>query len=148
MSANDPFGTPTDPAKSGDFDFVIDVKDQGLLPPGNYQVRCADVQPSTSKEGNPMLVWDFIVVGKETTIRSWTSLQANAKWKIIEYVKALGLIIEGDELKFNRRDVIGKLAYAVLEHREYQGRKNLNIKQMLNPEDVPEEQREDDPFAA
>lgn len=129
---NDPFGAPgqTPNDNGGDFDF--DMADQALLPEGKYEARCVAVETGTSQAGNPQLIWDFLVIENGKTIRSWTALTPGAKWKVVEYAAAFGVIIDpnSNRLKFNKKDVIGSPCIVTVEHRKYNGTNREGIKKV------------------
>ena len=118
-------------------EFAVDlteVESSGLIPEGTYRVRCADVQQSVSKGGNPMFVWDFEIVGGEhdgRMLKVFTAITPAAMWKVAETVQALGVGETGKVVKFKRSDVIGKECGAVVEDTEYNGNKRSQISRVI-----------------
>ena len=118
-------------------EFAVDlteVESSGLMPEGTYRVRCANVEQSVSKGGNPMFVWDFEVVGGEhdgRMLKVFTAITPAAMWKVAETVVALGIGQTGGVVKFKRSDVIGKECGAVVEDTEYNGNKRSQISRVI-----------------
>ena len=124
-------------AQASSDEFAVDlteVESLGLIPEGTYRVRCADVQQSVSKGGNPMFVWDFEIVGGEhdgRMLKVFTAITPAAMWKVAETVVALGIGQTGSVVKFKRSDVIGKECGAVVEDTEYNGNKRSQISRVI-----------------
>lgn len=131
-----PGGPSANAAASAD-EFAVDlteVESSGMIPEGTYRVRCADVQQSVSKGGNPMFVWDFEIVGGEhdgRMLKVFTAITPAAMWKVAETVVALGIGQTGSVVKFKRSDVIGKECGAVVEDTEYNGNKRSQISRVI-----------------
>ena len=97
-------------------------------------MRCANVEQSVSKGGNPMFVWDFEVVGGDhdgRILKVFTAITPAAMWKVAETVVALGIGQTGSVVKFKRSDVIGKECGAVVEDTEYNGNKRSQISRVI-----------------
>lgn len=124
-------------AQASPDEFAVDlteVESSGLIPEGTYRVRCADVQQSVSKGGNPMFVWDFEIAGGEhdgRMLKVFTAITPAAMWKVAETVVALGIGQTGSVVKFKRSDVIGKECGAVVEYTEYNGNKRSQISRVI-----------------
>ena len=80
-----PGGQSAGVATSAD-EFAVDlteVESSGLMPEGTYRVRCANVEQSVSKGGNPMFVWDFEVVGGDHAgriLKVFTAITPGVHW--------------------------------------------------------------------
>jgi hypothetical protein len=64
------------------------------IPEGNYKMRFSEVTRDESKDGNDMLVWDFIGLegkAKKKSFRIWTSLLPDALWKLGNLLDAMGI---------------------------------------------------------
>ena len=126
---------------SANVDFEVDLTDvqEGFaIPDGNYAVRCIDVEQSTSKAGNPMFVWSFVIIAGEfegKDMKMWTSLAPAAMWKVAEAVKALGVGDVGQVVKFKRSDVIGRECGATISASEYQGKMSSKIDKLMSKEE-------------
>lgn len=149
MASNNPFmssttsapmpgpGDPSASAAASADEFAVDlteVESSGLMPEGTYRVRCANVEQSVSKGGNPMFVWDFEVVGGDHAgriLKVFTAITPAAMWKVAETVVALGIGQTGSVVKFKRSDVIGKECGAVVEDTEYNGNKRSQISRVI-----------------
>lgn len=131
-----PGGPSASTASSAD-EFAVDlteVESSGLMPEGTYRVRCANVEQSVSKGGNPMFVWDFEVVDGDHSgriLKVFTAITPAAMWKVAETVVALGIGQTGSVVKFKRSDVIGKECGAVVEDTEYNGNKRSQISRVI-----------------
>lgn len=139
-AANAPMPGPGGPSASAAVpsdEFAVDlteVESSGLIPEGTYRVRCANVEQSVSKGGNPMFVWDFEVVGGDhdgRMLKVFTAITPAAMWKVAETVVALGIGQTGSVVKFKRSDVIGKECGAVVEDTEYNGNKRSQISRVI-----------------
>lgn len=130
-------GGPSASAAASADEFAVDlteVESSGLMPEGTYRVRCANVEQSVSKGGNPMFVWDFEVVGGDHAgriLKVFTAITPAAMWKVAETVVALGIGQTGSVVKFKRSDVIGKECGAVVEDTEYNGNKRSQISRVI-----------------
>lgn len=124
-------------AQASSDEFAVDLTEvgsSGLMPEGTYRVRCANVEQSVSKGGNPTFVWDFEVVGGDhdgRILKVFTAITPAAMWKVAETVVALGIGQTGSVVKFKRSDVIGKECGAVVEDTEYNGNKRSQISRVI-----------------
>lgn len=117
--------------KDEEDDFEVDLdgvenNSQYYVPPGNYQGQLISLTKKQSSSGNPMWVWDFVVVedgpaqGKE--LRVFTALTPAAMWKVAETIEALGLGETGGKVKFNKKEAIGKQCMLEVADDEYNGK--------------------------
>ena len=133
-------------AQASSDEFAVDLTEaesSGLMPEGTYRVRCANVEQSVSKGGNPMFVWDFEVVGGTAydgrILKVFTANTPAAMWKVAETVVALGIGQTGSVVKFKRSDVIGKECGAVVEDTEYNGQKRSQIQRVMSLAELAQE---------
>lgn len=135
MPTPGPASAPSAPAADEFAVDLTDVESSGLMPDGTYRVKCANVEQSVSKGGNPMFVWDFEVVGGTQydgrILKVFTAITPAAMWKVAETVVALGIGQTGSVVKFKRSDVIGKECGAVVEETEYNGNKRSQISRVM-----------------
>ena len=135
MPTPGPASAPSAPAADEFAVDLTDVESSGLMPDGTYRVKCANVEQSVSKGGNPMFVWDFEVVGGTQydgrILKVFTAITPAAMWKVAETVVALGIGQTGSVVKFKRSDVIGKECGAVVEETEYNGNKRSQISRVI-----------------
>ena len=136
-----PGGQSANAAASAD-EFAVDlteVESSGLMAEGTYRVRCANVEQSVSKGGNPMFVWDFEVVGGDydgRILKVFTAITPAAMWKVAETVQALGVGQTGQVVKFKRSDVVGKECGAVVEQTEYNGNTRSQIQRVVTLDEM------------
>lgn len=122
-------------APNGFFEVDLTNADNaGMVPEGNYRVRCIDVTQETSKQGNPMFVWTFIIVdgeyaGKE--FKYFTAMTPAAIWKVSEAVISLGIGASGQIVRFSRSDVINKECGAEIIDDDYNGNKKSIITRLM-----------------
>lgn len=120
---------------------LTDIQDNFKVPDGLYRVRCQNVEQSVSKGGNPMFVWDFVVVDGQYTGREFkvfTAITPAAMWKVAETVQALGIGQTGAVVKFKRSDVIGKECGALIEATEYNGQTRSQISRVMTLQEMAE----------
>lgn len=114
---------------------LTDVESSFTIPDGTYRVKCANVEQSVSKGGNPMFVWEFEVTGGTKydghMLKVFTAITPAAMWKVAETVQALGIGQTGSVVKFKRSDVIGRECGAVVEESEYNGNKRSQIQRVI-----------------
>lgn len=122
-------GDPFEATNSAD-DFDVDLSgaSTGNDISGQFILKLLDVKSSTSKNGNPMWVWDWAIVsgangddrhaGRQLT--SYTALTDAALWKVEEHGVSLGLCNQGERLVFKRSDAVGRMVIADIEMKEGQ----------------------------
>lgn len=125
-----PFGKPV--PNDTVFEFVVPEDTSLRIPAGPYMGRCVGVKQDVSKEAkNPMYVWDFVITkGKYAgrDFRLWTSLTANAMWKLIETLAAFGVKGKvGEKLQFTKEQVKGVMVTLVIEDDSFNGRDTSRI---------------------
>ena len=134
--APSPAGAPMPGGASDSFEVdLTDVESQGLIPEGAYRARCANVEQSVSKGGNPMFVWDFELLegdGKGRVLKVFTAITPAAMWKVAETVIALGVGQTGEVVKFSRSDVVGKDCGVTVADSEYNGNVRSQIQRVVS----------------
>jgi hypothetical protein len=94
------FATPND---SDTFECEVDsgTKD------GTYKAECIGLERKTSKQGNPMWVWNFQI---ETGVRiyMYTVISPAGAWKLAQVATALGLPQKEGKIKCGISDIIGR----------------------------------------
>lgn len=137
MVNGNPFGAPAG-VPAGDDDFDLDLSNPdvtGLIPEGTYTARVASITKSVSKAGNPMFVWDFVIMdaGRAVEpIKLYTALSpANAVWKATEAISALGLGKPGEPVHFKRDDAINRMCQVVIVHAVFNGSQKPDIGRMM-----------------
>lgn len=131
-----PVGTPMPNGAADSFEVdLTDVESQGLIPEGSYLARCANVEQSVSKGGNPMFVWDFELLeggGKGRILKVFTAITPAAMWKVAETVIALGVGQTGQVVKFKRSDVVGRDCGVMVADTEYNGNVRSQIQKVMS----------------
>lgn len=132
-------------------EFEFDGRDTGeedfLIREGKHQAVVIDFQKDVSQAGNDMYVWEFQIVSgsdKGETIRDWTSLLPQARWKVADYLEACGIgKAKGSIAKFTRGDIVDSPVIIEVEHTERDGQPQNNVVDIYEPsqetiEDVKE----------
>lgn len=104
---------------------------------GIHPAKVVDLQKTTSKQGNPMFQWDFLITGgvsQGETIRFWTSLLPQARWKVVETLEALGIPAEGKLAKFKRSQVLQLPCKVEVYHDETRDGAH-SVEQVLPPDE-------------
>lgn len=110
-----------------------------IIPDGNYEVICTEVEQTVSKGGNPMFVWTFqIASGDHAGFESkvFTAITPAAMWKVAETVEALGVGQTGSVVKFKRTDVLNKHCGAIFEQTEYNGNLRSQISKVISLQEL------------
>jgi len=90
-----------------------------LVEEGRHPAMIVDIFKETSQSGNPMYVWDFLVIGgpeEGKEIRDWTSLLPQARWKVADYLRVCGIDAYGKTVDFKRSDIVGTPVYIDVSH--------------------------------
>mgnify|MGYP000031678253 CR=1 FL=1 len=123
-------GETPDAAQDGaDQEFEFDgreVEDSyPLVEEGRHHAIVIDFQKDTSEAGNDMYAWEFQIVSgpdKGETIRDWTSLLPQARWKVADYLEACGVEkARGSLAKFKKSDIVDTPVIVEVEHNERDG---------------------------
>ena len=89
----------------------VDLNDFEIIPAGKYLAKVSDIVEQESSSGNPMLVWDWSIIGGEHAgvgLKSYTSLQDHALFGLKGHLEAFKVI--GDISDFEMDALIGKTA--------------------------------------
>ena len=89
----------------------VDLNDFEIIPAGKYLARVNDIVEQESNSGNPMLVWNWDIIGGEHAgagLKSYTSLQDHALFGLKQHLEAFNVI--GDISDFEMDALIGKTA--------------------------------------
>lgn len=111
------------------------------LPAGRYPVEVLDVTREISKNGNPMLNWQFSVVGGEFDGRRLftnTMLMDSSLWKLRMFLLALGYDeadLEGP-IELELEELIGLTALARVAQRVYEGELRNEIRALSPLEEL------------
>lgn len=140
---SDPFGSPDQPSTDDSgFEEELEVASP-LLPPGEYVVRCTGARRMDSKEGNPMIAWNFYVEQHGVQVSTFTVLNNEVGTKIArDFMKVLSptdleqnergnIKIKYDATKQMTTPVVrGRRAVAVIKHGTYMGEDQLQINRL------------------
>lgn len=108
-------------------------------PEGHYELEVVAVDQG---EGNS-LAWDFKITsgrfkGKE--FRDYTSLEANALWRVRQLVEATGADVEDAEVDLEYfQGLVGETLSARVGYREWEGKEKINVTYELSAGDDDDE---------
>lgn len=134
-SSEKPFGRPSD---NETVEILIpEGAESGKIPADNQYIgRCLGfVQEESKSSGNPMLTWTFTMeegdfMGMDFTL--WTSLTANAMFKLADTLTALGIKWEpGVPLNLSSKEVKNKLVRMDIVDDNYEGRERSKLRGIL-----------------
>lgn len=124
-------------------------KTNNVLPSGEYQAFVFDVshKENNAKDGY-YLNWQFRIRNGEyegKTVFHITSLKENALFKLRELLDGLQVEIpEGGLMELDTDDLMGKKCTLILGEREYMGKAQNEVKEVLVAKDVEEDTFNDD----
>lgn len=130
-----PFGAPTENDDQFEVDMAESESNLTRIPEGLYVLKLVDLEKSTSKAGNPMWVWTFVVFEGDSAgeeLKHFTALTPSALFKVAEVAAALCIPAEGSVFKFAREDVIDTLIQAYIVDDSYGGATQSKL-QTLEP---------------
>lgn len=105
-------GASTDAADDGD-DFEVDFSgavDFEVLPKDDYLCEVLSVESGTSKQGNPKLIWTFVVTEgthKNRQLKLHTNTSGKGSGRAKQVLKACGVTLDGERIRFKRAQVVG-----------------------------------------
>lgn len=111
------------------------------IPEGTYEVVVNEVTQKDSRDGNPMIAFEFEVsegTHKGAKLYENCSLQPQALFKLKSVLLALGMDIPNKAFDLNLRDLIGLTCEVEVGHETYEGKKRARILQYNNPEENQE----------
>lgn len=116
------------------------------IPEGTYEVVVNEATQKNSRDGNPMIAFEFEVQEgphKGAKLYENCSLQPQALFKLKSVLLALGIDIPNKAFDLNLRDLIGLTCEVEVGHEVYEGKKRARILQYNEPGDSDEEGEED-----
>lgn len=116
------------------------------IPEGTYEVVVNEATQKNSRDGNPMISFEFEVAEgahKGAKLYENCSLQPQALFKLKSVLLALGMDIPNKAFDLNLRDLIGLTCEVEVGHETYEGKKRARILQYNDPEDTQEEDDDD-----
>lgn len=117
------------------------------IPEGTYEVVVNSVEQKKSREGNPMISFEFEVAeGKHKGAKLFEncSLQPQALFKLKSVLLALGFDIPDEAFDLDLKELIGLTCEVEVGHEVYEGKKRARILQYNDPSDSDEDDEDDD----
>ena len=117
------------------------------IPEGTYEVVVNEATQKNSRDGNPMIAFEFEVAEgahKGAKLYENCSLQPQALFKLKSVLLALGMDIPNKAFDLNLRDLVGLTCEVEVGHEVYEGKKRARILQYNDPEESQEEDSEDE----
>ena len=117
------------------------------IPEGRYPLVVDNVTQKNSREGNPMIAFEFSVAeGKHQGSKLYEncSLQPQALFKLKSVLIALGMDIPNKAFDLDLKDLIGLTCEAEIGHETYEGKKKARILEYLDPNDSEDDDDSDD----
>lgn len=117
------------------------------IPEGTYEVVVNEANQKSSRDGNPMISFEFEVTEgahKGAKLYENCSLQPQALFKLKSVLLALGMDIPNKAFDLNLRDLIGLTCEVEVGHEVYEGKKRARILQYNDPEESQEEDSDDE----
>ena len=112
------------------------------IPEGTYEVVVNEATQKDSRDGNPMIAFEFEVTEgahKGAKLYENCSLQPQALFKLKSVLLALGMDIPNKAFDLNLRDLVGLTCEVEVGHEVYEGKKRARILQYNDPEESQEE---------
>lgn len=112
------------------------------IPEGTYEVVVNEAIQKDSRDGNPMIAFEFEVTEgahKGAKLYENCSLQPQALFKLKSVLLALGMDIPNKAFDLNLRDLVGLTCEVEVGHEVYEGKKRARILQYNDPEDTQDE---------
>lgn len=117
------------------------------IPEGKYSLVVDLATQKNSREGNPMISFEFSVSeGKHQGFKLYEncSLQPQALFKLKSVLLSLGMDIPNKAFDLDLKDLIGLTCEVEVGHEVYEGRKRARILEYLDPSESDEDEDEDD----
>lgn len=117
------------------------------IPEGTYEVVVNEATQKDSRDGNPMIAFEFEVTEgahKGAKLYENCSLQPQALFKLKSVLLALGMDIPNKAFDLNLRDLVGLTCEVEVGHEVYEGKKRARILQYNDPEESQEEDSNDE----
>ena len=117
------------------------------IPEGTYEVVVNEATQKNSRDGNPMIAFEFEVAEgahKGAKLYENCSLQPQALFKLKSVLLALGMNIPNKAFDLNLRDLVGLTCEVEVGHEVYEGKKRARILQYNDPEEAREDDSDED----
>jgi len=149
-------GMPDDDDEIYEEDFTgVDEGGFPFVPKGFYHAKVHDMEKGLSQAGNSQYTWQFKIIAgppdvKGVTLKFWTSLLPQSRWKVVETLEALGIKAAGSIARFKKKDVLGEPCIIQIIEEPYEGRSTAKIQKIFKPSkktlEAMEKLKEDIPF--
>lgn len=116
------------------------------IPEGTYEVVVNEATQKDSRDGNPMIAFEFEVTEgahRGAKLYENCSLQPQALFKLKSVLLALGMDIPNKAFDLNLRDLVGLTCEVEVGHEVYEGKKRARILQYNDLEDTQDEDEEE-----
>lgn len=117
------------------------------IPEGTYEVVVNEATQKDSRDGNPMIAFEFEVAEgahKGAKLYENCSLQPQALFKLKSVLLALGMDIPNKAFDLNLRDLVGLTCEVEVGHEVYEGKKRARILQYNDPVDTQDEDSDEE----
>lgn len=117
------------------------------IPEGTYEVVVNEATQKNSRDGNPMISFEFEVTEgahKGAKLYENCSLQPQALFKLKSVLMALGMDIPNKAFDLNLRDLVGLTCEVEVGHEVYEGKKRARILQYNDPEETQGDDSDED----
>lgn len=117
------------------------------IPEGTYEVVVNEATQKNSRDGNPMIAFEFEVAEgahKGAKLYENCSLQPQALFKLKSVLLALGMNIPNKAFDLNLRDLVGLTCEVEVGHEVYEGKKRARILQYNDPEETQVDDSDED----
>ena len=117
------------------------------IPEGTYEVVVNEATQKNSRDGNPMIAFEFEVADgahKGAKLYENCSLQPQALFKLKSVLLALGMDIPNKAFDLNLRDLVGLTCEVEVGHEVYEGKKRARILQYNDPEETQVDDSDED----
>ena len=117
------------------------------IPEGTYEVVVNEATQKNSRDGNPMIAFEFEVAEgahKGAKLYENCSLQPQALFKLKSVLLALGMNIPNKAFDLNLRDLVSLTCEVEVGHEVYEGKKRARILQYNDPEETQGDDSDED----
>lgn len=110
-----------------------------FVPAGDYNLRVANAEQTTSKSGNDQIKLTLRIIREDgtdgVTVFDYLVFAASSVWKVTHFLKSLGKYPGDDvDLSLDPIDLIGEEVHATLKVEVYEGKKSNKVSAYLYSE--------------
>lgn len=126
-----------------------DVESSGRvrIPEGDYKAKCVANKQDESKDGNPMVVWDWeIIEGKQKgkKLRDYAPLSSKGLWKLKSILEGMGVTVPNRAVNINLDKYLGEEVGITVGDDEYGGRISSKVSDYFTTDALDEDGDEED----